>query len=193
MEPLELIPVENDISLIMSVQLMIRSQHLSVTLDYAFESWVSSRSKSPEQQQFVRRIWNPQENTLRLLNHSHPIRAELELSEFTRDYFVKNFNEKSQKVISLPLFIFIDGFGLYRNMYRSLMGVYIIPASFSSLERNRWANILPLTLGPHGSNFTDVVKAMRALYTLDDGRVLSINQQNVFVSVFALAYLGDMP
>ncbi|KAE8314873.1 hypothetical protein BDV41DRAFT_533246 [Aspergillus transmontanensis] len=29
----------------------------------------------------------------------------------------------------------IDGFGLYRNMYRSLMGFYIIPVCLTAAER----------------------------------------------------------
>lgn len=194
MDTLELILVEDDDSLVMGVQSMIQSHDLNVTLDYAFGSRVPGRSHRLEQQQFVRRIWNPLRNTLRPLNHSHPIRAELEISEFTREHFVKKFNEKTQNsVISFPLLTFIDGFGLYRNMYRSLMGVYMIPAAFSFQERNRRANVLPLTLGPHGSNFGDVINSMHALFTLDGGQILKINQQDVFVSVFTLAYTGDMP
>lgn len=194
MESLELILVEDDASLIMGVPSMIQSHDLNVTLDYAFGSQISSHSHHPEQRQFVRRIWNPSEKTLRPLNHSHPIRAELELVKFTRDHFVKKFNEKTQNhVISFPLLTFIDGFRLYRNMYRSLMGVYMIPASFSFQERNCRANVLLLTLGPHGSNFGNVIKVMHALFTLNGGRMLKIKEQDVFVSVFTLAYIGDMP
>lgn len=191
----ELVLVEDNVSVIMGSQSMIRSQNLQVTLDYAFHSRVSSSrsQRGAEQEQFVCRIWNPVKNTLCLLSQSHPVRAELELSEFTRDHFVKKFNKKVHHVISFPLLMFIDGFGLYRNMYRSLMGVYMIPASFLFQEHNRRANVLPLTLGPHGSNFDNVIKAMHALYTLDGGRVLKINEQDVFVSVFTLAYIGDMP
>jgi hypothetical protein len=57
---------------------------------------------------------------------------------------------------------FIDGFGLYRNAYRSIMGIYLIPAALSFQERARRANVFPLTLGPHGSNFADVIGAMKA-------------------------------
>ncbi|ELR08630.1 hypothetical protein GMDG_08648 [Pseudogymnoascus destructans 20631-21] len=31
-------------------------------------------------------------------------------------------------VQSLPLIMFIDDFGLYRNMYRSITGIYMMPA-----------------------------------------------------------------
>ena len=43
-----------------------------------------------------------------------------------------------EKVISIPYQLFIDGFGLYRNIYRSLVGFYMIPAAK-----------FPKILGPH--------------------------------------------
>ena len=38
------------------------------------------------------------------------------------------------------------------------MGWYLIPAGLSFEERHRRANVFRLTIGPHGSNFDDVVK-----------------------------------
>jgi hypothetical protein len=47
--------------------------------------------------------------------------------------------------------MFTDGFGAYRNAYRSLMGVYLLLAGLPIHERNnKRANVFPLTLG---SNF----------------------------------------
>ena len=89
---------------------------------------------------------------------------------------------------------FIDGFGLYRNAYRSLMGMYFIPAALSFQERARRANVFPLTLGPHGSNFADVIGAMRArLAALDRGLEVRIEEETVLLCASTLAYLGDMP
>lgn len=82
---------------------------------------------------------------------------------------------------------------LYKNTYRTLMGVYLIIAAFTFRERIRRSNELPLTLGPHGSNFGDVVNALQALYHLDAGQVLSTNGQDTLVSVYTLAFIGDMP
>lgn len=45
----------------------------------------------------------------------------------------------------------MDGFGLYRNMYRSLMGYNLLPAELSYHERNNRVNVLSITLSPHGS------------------------------------------
>src|SRR5271168_1425078 len=127
------------------------------------------------------------------LSRTHPIRAELELREFGRDQFVNNWDSKKNNCISVPLLTFIDGFGLYRNSYRSLMGFYKIPAAFNSCERNRRANVLPLTLGPHGSNFDDVVAALKSLIPLDRGTLLDIKGIPTMMCAFTLCYIGDMP
>ena len=43
----------------------------------------------------------------------------------------KHFTDlDGKKVLALPLIDFIDGFGLYRNSYRSLMGIYLIARGF---------------------------------------------------------------
>jgi hypothetical protein len=44
-----------------------------------------------------------------------------------------------------------------------LMGWYLIIAALTFRERNRRANVLPLTLGPHSNNFDDIVDALRIL------------------------------
>lgn len=129
------------------------------------------------------------------LCRTHPIRAELELQEFGRDQFISNWDTKNgkNKCISVPLLTFIDGFGLYRNSYRSLMGFYEIPAALNSQDRARRANVIPLTLGPHGSNFEDVVAALKALIPLDKGTLVDINGTPTTMCIFSLCYIGDMP
>lgn len=175
-------------------EIHILSRELNVSLDYSFSSRISSSFVSPSSSghYFVRRIFNPQTRSTRPLNQTAPIRGELEISEFTRQHLVDNF-DKYPTVISVPLLTFIDGFGLFRNMYRTLMGVYLIIAAFTFRERARRSNVLPLTLGPHGSNFADVVNSLQALYHLDAGQILKINNKDTLVCVYTLAYLGDMP
>jgi hypothetical protein len=55
------------------------------------------------------------------------------------------------------------------------MGFYKIPAALRFRDRTRQANVLPLTLGPYGSNFDDVVTAIKVLISLDKGIILDIN------------------
>ena len=146
-----------------------------------------------------------------------PLRAELELKHFTRAHFIKNFDQavSKRRCVSVPLICFIDGFGLYRNRQRSLMGMYLIMASFTFRERARRANVLPLTLGPHGSNFADVIAALQHMGDLDEvskffisllpfrrsnadlkliqGLLMTINGEEVFLCSFPFMYIGDMP
>ena len=72
-------------------------------------------------------------------------------------------------------------------------GFYEIPAALNSRDRARRANVLPLTLGPHGSNFEDVVSALKALIPLDRGVRVELKGQPTTMCVFCLCYIGDMP
>ena len=46
------------------------------------------------------------------LNSSQPIRGELEVTEFGRQYLIDTLTQAT----SIPLLCFIDAFGLYRNI-----------------------------------------------------------------------------
>ena len=129
---------------------------------------------------------------LQPLTFSSPHRGELELKTHGRKYFCDNFDATKSKCLSLPYLLFLDGFGLYRNSYRSLMGVYLIPASFSSSERMRRVNVFPITLGPHGSNLNDVLDTLSTLRDIDKGVVLDLPQPTR-VCIFPLCMIGDMP
>ncbi|KAF8442576.1 hypothetical protein BGX38DRAFT_1048202, partial [Terfezia claveryi] len=54
---------------------------------------------------------------------------------------------------------FLDGFGLYRNSYHSLAGVYITPSNLPLHLWEKIQNIFVLMLGPFGSNETDISAA----------------------------------
>lgn len=95
-------------------------------------------------------------------------------------------------VMSLPVLTFIDGFGIYRNTARQLMGMYQVPALPTKHRINR-GNIFPFVLGPHGSNFDDVVDAIQCLVPLDKGIMMEINGKQTLVSVFTMCYTADMP
>jgi hypothetical protein len=80
----------------------------------------------------------------------------------------------------------MDGFGLYCNMYRSMMGMYMILAGLS-----RRCNVLPLTLGPHGSNMEDIVSTIESI--LHKGVEVKIYEKTVRLVSFVLAFVGDLP
>jgi hypothetical protein len=112
----------------------VKSQ-IEVVLDYNFgesESKKTSKwsSDTPVQVLFARRLIydiNAEPLQITPLCHTHPIRGELELKQYGRIHFVNKWDTaKGNKCISVPLLTFIDGFGLYRNNYRSLMGLLLI-------------------------------------------------------------------
>ncbi|OAF62844.1 hypothetical protein VC83_00622 [Pseudogymnoascus destructans] len=116
---------------------------------------------------------------------SHPHIAELELEAYGRDWILEAF-------ISMPLIIFIDGFGVYRNMYCSLIGIYTIAAQ-SLQDRMKRSNVFVITLGPHGAKLNDVMSSLPELSKLDRGTILTINGKMKRVLAFPICFTGDMP
>lgn len=126
---------------------------------------------------------------------NQPINRELEIQAFSRAY-LKELDSRNSvyRRISLLLLIFIDGFGLYRNAYRTLIGFYFIPVGLLFIERNRRANVFLFILGLYSSNFADVVEAIKSLAILDcrvDVNIPAIGK--VRLVVFTFAYIGNMP
>ena len=129
---------------------------------------------------------------LQPLAWSVPHRGELELKTYGRDYFRDYLNAEKYNCISLPYLLFLDGFGLYRNSYRSLMGVYMMLAPFNFNERTRRVNVFPITLGPHGSNLNDVLDTLISLQHADKGVILDLPEPTR-VCIFPICITGDMP
>ncbi|KAK4118238.1 hypothetical protein N657DRAFT_404669 [Parathielavia appendiculata] len=129
------------------------------------------------------------------LCRTHPIRAELELQHFGRHVFEHESDQakNDMPVVSLPHLDFIDGFGVFQNSYRTLMGFYFTPAGLGEEERFRPGSIFPIALGPHASDFGDVIKALKTKAHLDAGIVMTIRAETVRVCAFAMCYIGDMP
>ncbi|KAI1485633.1 hypothetical protein F5X96DRAFT_674446 [Biscogniauxia mediterranea] len=130
------------------------------------------------------------------LCHTHPTRAELELDCYGRYTYENEWDrdrEGTLPVKSFPILSFIDGFGVFSNSYRTLMGFYFTPAAMTETERARPGSIFPIVLGPHASEFSDVIAALRTMAYLDQGIVQEINGQEVRTCAFTMCYIGDMP
>jgi hypothetical protein len=159
----------------------------------------SEGSSSYKQHPFyVRRILNMREMNIRSFRLSHPVRAELELDTYGRESLEAEFSD-SNTVLCLAHIIFIDGFGFYRNMYKSLTGVYLIPSNLSLKERTRLVNVFPITLGPHGSNLENVLACLEpTMKALERGLPMRLNVGNgsikeLRVCSLALEFMGDTP
>ncbi|KAI5806056.1 hypothetical protein EDC01DRAFT_626159 [Geopyxis carbonaria] len=121
---------------------------------------------------------------------AHPILAELEIEIYGRDFLV---SLSKRPVLSMPHMTFIDAFGLYRNVYCSLTGIYMIISAQNLRDRTRRNNIIPLTLGPHGSDLRDVMTALGPfMRKLEVGVEIMLDSQYLVIAP-ALGFLGDMP
>ncbi|TRX98548.1 hypothetical protein FHL15_000622 [Xylaria flabelliformis] len=150
--------------------------------------------RTENQYYYVRRLLV--DGNLVPLCHTHPTRAELELHCYGRNLFELEWDsirEGTLPVKSFPILSFIDGFGVFSNSYRTLMGFYFTPAAMTETERARPGSIFPLILGPHASDFGDVVAALRTMAYLDRGIIEDINGETVQLCVFSMCYIGDMP
>jgi hypothetical protein len=130
---------------------------------------------------------------LRSVIKLHSLRAELELEHYGREHLV-SLSAKKRPNRSMPILLFIDGFGIHRNMYRSLKGFYITPANLSYSERRKISNAFTLTLGPHGANMSDVTASFKEPFrSFEKGIIMDINGIEATVNVFVMAFSGDMP
>jgi hypothetical protein len=158
-------------------------RRLEVFLDYSLDDEKLDRSRPrtsapPSAALIIRRIYDSGTDPERFppsitpLCKNYPLRGELELETFGRAHLERfDLSQSQSKTVSLPLLTFIHGFGLYRNTYRTLMGMHLNFGPLSFQERTGRANVVPLTLGPHGSNFSDVIDALKSLRPLDAGVV----------------------
>ncbi|KAI9875527.1 MAG: hypothetical protein M1830_008388 [Pleopsidium flavum] len=165
----------------------IKSRESDIHFDYHFDG-TPTPDRYTNSKFVVRRAAG---KYLRSVCMAFPPAGELELATYGRQHFLSKF--KSGECLSLPFLNFIDGFGLYRNMYRTLMGIYIILSGMNVRDHSRRSNVFAITLGPHGSSFHDIIESLVALRELDEGIIMEINGEQRFVCAFPQAYIGDMP
>ena len=100
--------------------------------------------------------------------------------------------DKTSNYFSISFLTFINDFDFYRNMYRTLMNMYLIIVAFSFRERARKANVFSFTLKFHDSNFSDVVDSLLIILKLNVDVILLVENKSTYVCVFTLAYVKDM-
>jgi hypothetical protein len=106
-------------------------------------------------------------------------------------------------VRSLPIILFIDDFGVHRNMYRAIKAFYWIPANLPYAERRKIANVFTYCLGPQRANVEDIVHNLRpGMAQMLEGMandLMSLNFENTDsdnnlmaqVAVLESRYLGE--
>ncbi|RDW84612.1 hypothetical protein BP6252_02202 [Coleophoma cylindrospora] len=142
---------------------------------------------------FIRYIIDPSSQEYKSIRYMHPTRGDLEVRHYGRE-LLERFTQTDVPCMSLPFILFVDDFGVHRNMYRALKGFYITPACLPYHERRKPGNEFTLTLGPHGASMTDIVTNLEpGLVALAHGKTLRINGAEVMVKAFPIVLTGDMP
>ncbi|KAG6018680.1 hypothetical protein E4U19_008150 [Claviceps sp. Clav32 group G5] len=188
----ELIVIEDEKSMICPSRVHSRYTESDVHIDYDFEPdepQTFSLSKSSARFR-VRWFYNQAQRSWRHAMRTTPLRGEREIEVFGRDYLERYFTDED--MISLPMFLFTDGFGLYRNMYRAIEGLYLMPQYLPAADREKLTSLVPLALGPFGSSKTDMYKALNYICELEKGKYVYVNGRRKFVCVFIAAFVGDM-
>lgn len=166
-------------------------KRVELQFDYGFESSASFVDDPASSANRIRRAFHTRQQTFLPMCKVTPVPGVLEVNQFSRQELIDKF-VRSDKVVSMPIYTFIDGFGLYRTMRKSVMGVYMQPVALPRSEHTRLANVYVLTLGPHASNFEDVTKALAPMRFIEAGVVVPINGVDTMVCTPMLALIGDL-
>lgn len=168
-------------------------------LDYAVSEELTAGLLPNVPSYVVRRIAYLSNNYVRVRNvhQRHRLPAENELMHLGREHCIKTFVQAEQGIrrISIPLVMFLDDFGLYRNAYHSLGGLYMQPANLDEPSRFTLQNMFVLMLTPFGSD-ESTIAACLAEETVPLGQGMPTvlrSGEKVILTVFPLCVTGDMP
>jgi hypothetical protein len=192
----ELFLVEDADPLYITEDKLIRHDE-NIHIDYNFSTSTPSTPTSKKYR--VRFIFNIGSNTLRPVALSHPLRGELEIIEFqkigyNRNTMIHHLDSATKTIKSFPYTLFIDSFGLYRNMYRPIPGFYAQFAFLNELDRKKRINVFPITLAPFAAKWDEVVDSLLHLKELEVGVEVTLDDNStVTICAPCLAYVGDMP
>ena len=88
--------------------------------------------------------------------------------------------------------MFVDIFGLFRTIFRTIIGVYLIYQFLPRKIRKRRSNILPVTLGPFATDLTNVFKSFVYIIEIDYSINIIIDDIFTIVVCFVGAFIGDI-
>ncbi len=85
-------------------------------------------------------------------------------------------------MLFFSLFVFIDDFELYRNVYHSINDIYAMSTSFCDLKKQKSKNAFTLILDSHEAKLNDVLECFQIdLKIIDRDCFLNINEEQIFV------------
>ena len=169
--------------------------HLDVHIDREWNGEKEEVGGTVNAPFFIKRAYNEKES-FRPIRKIPALRGDIEVEHFGREQICSLAAppDDSYDVRSFPIILFIDDFGVHRNMYRALKAFYWIPAAFPYSERRKLANVFTFTLAPHGHSIQDVVDTFKnAFAKLAGGVMMTINGRETLVCAYVIVLIGDMP
>ncbi len=194
-DPLERFIIEDKI-FILSIDAIARHVNIFVDREWHTDNSNSDIQISDAENMFIRQVINVEFQHCRPLRQLQPTSDELEVDHYSRQHLIDTFATPRKKVISLPLSLFIDDFGIHRNAYRPLKAFYQTPLSLPFNKRRKLANTFTLSLGPHSASVHDIVRAIApGCSSLAGGLELSISgeDKDVVIYTFPMIVTGDIP
>jgi len=129
--------------------------------------------------------------------------AEREIAAFSRAHLETKFvptilntdeEDDTPELFTIPIMVFVDSFGAYRNNYHSLLGIYASPACLPTAIRDIPANQFPLTLGPFGASLASIIECLEdGLSGFEAGWVIQLpNGRDIFLCIMLPGFTGDL-
>ncbi|KAI1977140.1 hypothetical protein LOZ53_002163 [Ophidiomyces ophidiicola] len=100
-----------------------------------------------------------------------------------------------KQIIFLSFQLFINGFGLYQNMYKSLIRFYLISAELCAAEQRRQNNVYIIAFNSHAINFPNMINVLGPEFQAleKDFDVHVTDEEMVQVVALCLMFLENMP
>lgn len=135
-------------------------------------------------------VFNARFHILRSFDLLHSLRAKLEISAFEKKNLIIRLKND---IRSCSLFIFVDVFELYRNIYWVLTDVYALFAVLCNFDKQKNQNCFVFILKFHNVSFKNIINDFRIeIKILDRDCQLNLNEKKTWMWVFIIAFLKNM-
>ncbi|KAK3392109.1 hypothetical protein B0T20DRAFT_362160, partial [Sordaria brevicollis] len=88
---------------------------------------------------------------------------------------------------------FINGFSVFRNSYRILIGFYFTFANLSIEKRLQLRSIFLFILKPYSLRFDNIIKALKIIIKFNENIIIFIfSKGEVLLYIFPIYYIRDI-
>ena len=110
------------------------------------------------------------------------------------DYITLRLLPSSLPVYKLFIDLYYDDFGIYRNVYHSLGGIYLQFGNMPSHERKLLKNHFVLGFVPFGGNFNEFIQPfISEMKEFEQGKLMKVNGQDAWVIAGLGVVTADLP